>query len=301
LVGHIPLEDGILGSSPSSAANSAYMDKYIISSDNSVTARVLKFFTNEPDDSIALAVLLQAHREKEIEILGITSTFGNTDGNTSYGISKKQVQLSGLNIPVIKGAIKKRQTDSQAVSFIIESLEKAKERITLVALGPVTDYAAVFKAKPSLLAKVKEFFFVRSGPYINQNKWYLCSFNAFPDIGAAEYMHSLGGNKYKMGKEIFNVGINNDVVKELQSIGNPMMKFITKDLLKWNFQNKFILNKGYFSRKGDMCPWDLVWSMYLVEPSLYRVEIVDNIKILHVIDREMFLSRVLGKLRRWGN
>lgn len=276
------------------------MNKIIISTDNSATAKVVRFFTNEPDDSMALAILLQAHKEKEIEILGITSTFGNTNGYTSYNITRKQVQLSGLNIPIIQGACEKRQTDSPAVSFIIKSLEKAKEKITLVALGPVTDYAAVFKKKPSLLVKIKEFFFVRSGPYLNQNKWYLCSFNAFPDIGAAEYMYSLGGNKYKMGEEIFRVGMNNDLVKELQNIDNPMMKYITQDLLKWNFQNKFIPNKGYFSRKGNMCPWDLVWIMYLIEPSLYCVEVIDGIKILHIINRDLFLSRVLKKLRRWG-
>lgn len=276
------------------------MNKVIVSTDNSVTAKVLRFFTNEPDDSLALAILLQAHKEKEIEILGITSTFGNTDGRTSYDICKKQMQLSGLNIPVIKGACKRGQTDSPAISFIIESLERAKERITLVALGPVTDYAVVFKEKPFLLTKVKKFFFVRSGPYLNKNKWYLCSFNAFPDIEAAEYMYSLGGNKYKMGEKIFSIGINNDLVKELQKIDNPMIKFITQDLLKWNFQNKFIPNKGYFSRKGNMCPWDLVWIMYLIEPSLYRVETIDDVRTLHLIDRDVFLSRVLEKLRQWG-
>lgn len=276
------------------------MNKIVVSTDNSVTAKVFKFFTNEPDDSLALAVLLQAHKEKEIEILGIASTFGNTNGHTSYDISKKQVQLSGLNIPVIKGADRKKQTDSPAVLFIAELLEKAKEKVTLVALGPVTDYATVFRKNPSLLVKVKEFFFVRSGPYLNQKKWYLCSFNAFPDIEAAEYMYSLGGNKCKMGEEIFSVGINNELVRELQNINNPMMKFITQDLFKWNFQNKFIPNKGYFSRKGNMCPWDLVWSMYLIEPNLYRVEMVDGIKILHIIDRDVFLSRVLERLREWS-
>lgn len=277
------------------------MNKIVVSTDNSVTAKVLKFFTNEPDDSIALAVLLQAHKEKEIEILGIASTFGNTDGQTSYDISKKQVQLSELNIPVVKGADRKKQTDSPAVLFIAELLEKAREKVTLVALGPVTDYVAVFRKNPSLLTKVKEFFFVRSGPYLNKNKWYLCSFNAFPDIEAAEYMYSLGGNKYKMGEEIFNVGINNNFVEKLQSVNNPMMKFITKDLLKWNLQNKFIPNKGYFSRKGNMCPWDLVWSMYLIEPNLYRVEMADGIKILHITDGDVFLSRVLERLRKWSN
>lgn len=274
--------------------------KILVSTDNAATARVLKFFVKEPDDSLALAILLRAHKDKGVKIIGVTSSFGNTDGEASYEITQKQVKLSGLSIPVVKGATHKGQKDSPAVEFITNQLKGSKEKITLVALGPATDFAAVFKKYPELKENVEHFFLVRSGPYLIKKYWYLFSFNAFVDLGAAKFMYKFGGNQFSMGDGIFKIGLDTKFIKSLQQINHPMIKFISKDLLKWNLQNKFFPNKGYISRKGNMCPWDLVWSMYLVEPNLYDVTKGNSHCQLRVKDRKVFLEKVMELLQRWG-
>lgn len=274
--------------------------KILVSTDNAATARVLKFFVKEPDDSLALAILLRAHKDKGVKIIGVTSSFGNTDGEVSYEITQKQVKLSGLNIPVVKGATHKGQKDSPAVEFIADKLKESKEKITLVALGPVTDFAAVFKKYPELKEKVEHFFLVRSGPYSIKKYWYLFSFNALADLEAAKFMYKFGGNQFSMGDGIFKIGLDTKFIKSLQQINHPMIKFISKDLLKWNLQNKFFPNKGYISRKGNMCPWDLVWSMYLVEPNLYDAVKENGHCQLRVKDRKVFLEKVMDLLQRWG-
>lgn len=273
--------------------------KILISTDNAATVRVLRVFANEPDDSLALAVLLSAHRNKKFKIIGITSTFGNTDGETSYHISKNQVKLSKSDIPVIKGATYSGQTNSPAVQFISNNLKQSKKKLILVALGPVTDYAAVFKKHPNLTEKVEKFLLVRSGPYLIKQYWYLFSFNAIKDIKAAKFMYQLGANQFSMGDEIFKICFNDKKIKELKRINNSMISFIAKDLIRWNLQNKFFPNKGYFSRKGNMCPWDLVWSMYLVEPDLYRIiKKTDHLQ-LEVRNRETFLKKTMDLLKEW--
>lgn len=275
------------------------MKKLLISTDNAAGARKLKFFANEPDDSLALAVLLGAHKNKEIEVIGITSSFGNTDGETSYRITKKQVELSRLNIPVIKGASYPNQSYSHAVEFGSHKLGENKGRVVLVGLGPATDFAALFKKFPHLKEKVGYFFLVRSGPYFLKRYWYLCSFNAIKDIKAANFMYRLGANRFQMGKEIFRIGLDNTFVKKLQEINHPMMKFITKDLILWNRQNKIFPNRGYFLRKGNMCPWDLIWAMYLIEPYLFEVERRESLTILHPKEPTLFLEKVWKKLKKW--
>jgi len=274
--------------------------KILISTDNAATTKFLKFFTLEPDDSLALAVLLDAHKKGRLKIIGITSTFGNTDGNTSYQITKKQIKFSGLNIPVIKGAINSGQNNSKAADFIANKIRESKEKIILVGLGPVTDFAAVFRKYPELKENV-DFFIVRSGPYLVKKYWYLFSFNAFKDIESAKFIFQLGGNKFSIGKEIFSITIKNEVVEEIQKIKHSMMKYIARDLKKWNLQNKIFPIKGYFSRKGNMCPWDLIWVMYLVEPNLFKVVKENNHCSLNIKSREIFLESIIKRLKNWDN
>lgn len=277
------------------------MKKIIVSTDNSATAKIFGFLAAEVDDSLALAVLLDAHKHKEIELVGITSTFGNVDGETVFKITQKQVRLSGQNIPVIKGAMRPGESNPTVVSFIRRQIERTKEGLTLVALGPVTDYAAVFKEYLALKKKVKEFLLVRSGPYLIKKYWYMFSFNAKADVEGANYMYRLGANQFSMGEEIFQVGFNNNFIRRLQNVEHPMMKFITRDLIRWNFQNKFFPDKGYFVRGGNMCPRDLVWSMYLVEPKLFDTRKCHDHVELHITNTKIFANSVATRLMRWSS
>lgn len=273
--------------------------KIIISTDNAATRKFSRVFAVEPDDALALTILLDAHNKGELEILGITSTFGNTDGESTYQITKKQVKLSGTDIPVVKGAEYPEQNNSEAVEFVASKLRES-EMVTLVALGPVTDYVATFTKYPELKHKVAEFMLIRSGPYINRDKWYLFSFNAQQDIKSAIYMYELGANQYSMGEEIFSVGLNNATIEKIQQVNHPMVQFISSDLKRWNLQNKVFPIKGYFSRGGNMLPWDLVWVMYLVEPELYDAASSNNHLKLHVKNKTVLINSALKRISSWG-
>lgn len=274
--------------------------KVIISTDNAATAKIGGILAAEPDDSLALAILLASHKIGEIEVVGITSTFGNVDGEATYKIIKKQVELSGLNIPVVKGASIAGQADSEAVEFIAKTLKENEDKIILLSLGPVTDFAAVFRKYPELKEKVEYFLLVRSGPYLNKERWFLFSYNASADMSAALFMYQIGANQYSMENEIFTVSLDNRVVKEFQNIQHPMVKFITRDLKQWNLQNKFFPIKGYLSRKGNMCPWDVVWSMYVIKPQLFDVIPLKDSRLLKIKNKDEFLSEIKTKMYWWG-
>ncbi len=261
----------------------------LISTDNATTARLFSFIAPEQDDGLALAVLLQAEKAGQLSILGITSTFGNIDGETAYRVTLKQVALSGLPIPVVKGASYAGQKNSQAVEYIAKTLRNSDQRVTLVALGPVTDFAAVFSKYPELKQKVGDFLVVRSGPYLNQDRWFLYSFNALQDYNAAIALYEMGANQIAMGTEVFKVGLSDGTIAAISSIRTPMTQFIGKDLPLWNQENKMV-------RGADMCPWDLVWVMYLTDPGLFSVQLSNDHLVLHLQDREVLVRTVLERL-----
>lgn len=265
-----------------------------VSTDNAVNSKIFNFLTAEPDDSLALAILLKAHKDKRLNILGISSIFGNLDGETTYQTTQKQIQLSGLNIKVSKGALFAGQKDSETVNDLSQVLTQSKGKIGLIALGPVTDYATVFNKYPELIHKVAYFLLVRSGPYRNRKFWLLNSFNALLDIPSAISMYKIGGNQFAMGEEIFTVTLNNSQIGKIQKINHPMIKFISKNLKLWNFENRLIPRKGYLKRKGNMTPWDLVWVMFLVKPDLYEIENNENYYTLHARNPKSLTDEFIG-------
>ncbi len=244
--------------------------KILVSTDNSATLKSFGLFPIEQDDGLALALLLKAHRDGKMQILGITSTFGNANGERTYEITKKQIELSQVPVPVVKGALRAGQEDSPATEFIARTLRKAKGKVTLVALGPVTDYAAVFRKNPELVEKVDLFFFIRSGPYYLPPYWYLFSFNALKDISAAQFLNKLPVPKAMIGKEITQIFLTNEDVGTIKHNPHPMIQFVARELAGWNLANKFQPQPGYLQRRGNMCPWDLVWSLYLAQPDLFE-------------------------------
>lgn len=244
--------------------------KILVSTDNSTTLKSFGLFPIEQDDGLALALLLKAHRDGRLQILGITSTFGNADGERTYEVTKQQVELSQVQVPVVKGALRAGQEDSPATEFIAQTLREAEGKVTLIALGPVTDYAAVFRKNPDLVEKVDLFFFIRSGPYYLPPYWYLFSFNALKDIAAARFLNKLPAPKAMIGKEITQVFLTNEDILKIKQNLHPMIQFVTRELVGWNLVNNFLPHPGYLQRRGNMCPWDLVWSLYLVQPDLFE-------------------------------
>jgi hypothetical protein len=277
------------------------MRRIIISTDNATSARQLKILASEPDDGLALAVLLGAHKKGGVEILAVLSTFGNRSGLVTYNNCLKQVYLSGLDIPVIKGADYRGQKDSPGVSFLRETLEKSKDKITLLALGPVTDFASVLENSPGLVNKIDDLLFVNSLELPFDKCRYLLSFNSLCDKGSVDFINSLGLLKYHMGGEIKTTYIDNDLILRLKNCNHPMLKFVTENLYRWNLQNKFYPIPGYFARHGNMCPWDLVWSMYLLEPHLFnKTKNKDGSFTLHIKNIEKLKIYFTNRLLSWN-
>ena len=130
------------------------------------------------DDLWALVTLVSLIKQKKIDLLGITTSFGNTTlDQATRNVCDMLAYLHQTNIPVFKGAntpmgdipplldgafgetglslatLPQSSTQPQngdAVSWIAQTLKETNDHVTLISTGPATNLATVFERYPEL-------------------------------------------------------------------------------------------------------------------------------------------------------
>jgi len=108
---------------------------------------------HEPDDGLAL---LQAFHSPELEVRGVSVVFGNSALETGYPNGVEIVRRYGPEgLRVYKGAADRvgLGTETDATRALASALER--ERLTVLALGPVTNVATVVKNHPELSKQIE--------------------------------------------------------------------------------------------------------------------------------------------------
>lgn len=128
-----------------------------IDTDPSVTTEGER--AKEVDDGFAL---IQAFNSPELDIRGVTVVFGNAPFEMAWPIGQEIVSRFGpAGLPVFPGAAKAEQLgeETEAVKAMTDALRNAalrKEKLTILALGPVTNVATLVKNHPELAANIEE-------------------------------------------------------------------------------------------------------------------------------------------------
>jgi inosine-uridine nucleoside N-ribohydrolase len=112
----------------------------------------------DPDDCLAIALLARASR---LEIVGLSTVFGNAsrdvvDRTTRELVAKLSVEV-GRTIPVFPGSAGPLAREAPvpglpAHDALMAALEQGP--LTVVALGPLTNLAAVLRERPDLASQV---------------------------------------------------------------------------------------------------------------------------------------------------
>jgi inosine-uridine nucleoside N-ribohydrolase len=120
------------------------------------------------DDAFAVALAL---RSPEVEILGITTTFGDTETRAKL-VDRMLGEEGRTDIPVAAGAATQtksnftqrryaegghfaRGSHPEAVSFILDHIRKNPGQITLVAIGPLVNVGALIDKDAETFRKLK--------------------------------------------------------------------------------------------------------------------------------------------------
>ncbi len=207
---------------------------------------------DDVDDAFAVALAL---RSPELQILGITTTFGDTE--TRAKLADRMLGEAGRgDIPVAAGkATQTKSTFTQrayaeggrfargphpdAVSFILEQIRKNPGETTLVAIGPLVNVGTLIDKDAETFRKLKRVVMMGgsvergygdpyAAPTPPQPEW-----NIVNDIGAAQKLFASGVPIYMMPLDSTQLKLDEVKRAFLSSQGTPLTDVLTLLYHQW--------------------------------------------------------------------
>ncbi|MEW6623385.1 MAG: nucleoside hydrolase [Bacillota bacterium] len=236
------------------------MEKIIFDCDNTMGVEGC-----DVDDGLALLYLLG---KGNVEICGITTTFGNSDLDTVYSATQGLLNdIGATHIPLLKGCPDKHTLTSKAAEFIVRTVNAYKKNISLLATGSLTNIYAAYLLDNSIFENISRIVLmggVTQELIINGKK--LNELNFSCDPAAAQCV-------LKNGKNVSVITGNNcldafftkkDFEERLLATDNASAKYIVNKCLYWFKNMMSIFNINGFHN------WDVVAAAYVTEPSLFN-------------------------------
>ena len=176
-------------------------------------------FDTDPgiDDAQAIAIIMA---DPGIEVVGLTTTFGNVSIETATRNALSLVELAGQDIPVAQGmgtplektphpvpahvhgddglgnlnlpAPTRQAVSQSAAEFIVEETRKRPGEITLVAVGPLGNLAKALELDPDVIHRVKQVIVMGGSIREGGNVTPLAEANMFSDPHAAARVMTAG-------------------------------------------------------------------------------------------------------------
>ena len=269
------------------------------------------------DDAFALALAL---RSPELQILGVTTTFGDTE--TRAKLAERLLREVGRqDIPVAAGAptpVKStftqrayaegghfaRASHPAAVDFLREQIQRYPGKITLVAIGPLMNVGALIEKDPETFRKLRRVVMMGGSiergygdpygaPTPPQPEW-----NILNDIPSAQKLFAAGVPIYVMPLD--STQLKMDEVKRafLFRQGTPLTDALTLLYHEWGQQTPTLFDPMTIAYilKPELCP---VQPMHIRvdEKGLTRPEPgTPNAEVCLHSDPEAFFRFYLGRL-----
>ena len=158
-------------------------------------------------------------------------------------------------------AVRPRPAD--AASFIIETIERRPGEVTLVAVGPMTNLAHAFRARPDLAPRVKRLIFMGGAARVPGNVTPAAEFNIWFDPDAADEVLRAGLPSPAMfGLDITNhAPVGKTLFDRIVAADTPLTR----------------LMRHHMGPRYDRDPaatyyvWDYITAAWLIDPSVVTV------------------------------
>jgi len=236
------------------------MKKVIFDCDNT-----LGIEKKEVDDGLAFLFLLG---RKDIDLMGISSVFGNSSLSSAFEVTEKMLQDFSLKgkIPHLKGAEGPEDFNTEAAEFLAEKAAKNKGEITIIAAGALTNLYAAWKKDSNFFSNVKEIIVMggTTAP-LNIGREIIPELNLSCDPEAAEKVLKadvpvalMTGNlclAARFGEKSWRrVG---------RSLNKPVRAYIKDKISDWyQYSSEIIGMSGFYM-------WDVVPAVYMIAPELF--------------------------------
>jgi uridine nucleosidase len=267
------------------------------------------------DDSMAI---LFALRSPELEVVGLSAVFGNTDVEITAQNALRLVELEGHgDIPVARGAgiplvmaprshgklvhgadglgetnmppPRGHILNMPAAQFIVETVMKDPGEITLVPLGPLTNIALALRLEPRLSQSVKEVVLM-GGSAGRGNASPTAEANIFNDPESAAIVFGAGWSLTMVGLDVTTKTIMSKAyLDELASAGNKATDFVSRIV---PFYQKWF--DSYDGLAGGIPTHDPSAIACLIDGSLFQIKHLP----VHVETRGRSAGQTVADLRR---
>ncbi len=258
-----------------------------------MTAKIL--IDTDPGIDDAMAILF-ALRSPELQVVGLTAVFGNTDVEITAQNALRLVELEGhADIPVAQGGAiplvmqprshgkrvhgadgfgethmpppRGQLLNVPAAWHIVETILKNPGEITLVPIGPLTNIAMAFRLEPRI-SKLVQGVVLMGGSIGRGNASPTAEANIFNDPDAAAIVFGAGWPLTMVGLDVTTKTImTKEYLDELVSAGNKATDFIRRIL---PFYQKWFAEYDHYA--GAIPTHDPSAIACLIDRSLFRIE-----------------------------
>lgn len=217
------------------------------------------------DDGLTLLYLLG---REDVELLGVTTTFGNSTIDKVHTNTINMFnELKLSHIPLYKGCPSKVNRESEACEFLVQMVNKYPNEITILATGSLTNLYGAYNLDNSFFTKVKDIVLMGgiTEPLII-NGYNLNELNFACDEEATHKVLSSGAKVHILTGHICLQALftKNDLNKIVENHTLPIFNYIKKKTLPWfdHVMGKFAMD-GFHN-------WDIVAAMYITNPELFK-------------------------------
>lgn len=244
------------------------------------------------DDAMAIFFAFQA---KELEVLGLTSVFGNVPVTLATENALRLVEVAGVDVPVAEGvavpmqmaprphpdfvhgsdgfgnidwpAPKGKAVDLSAAEFIVEQVRKYPGEVTIVALAPLGNLAKALEIDPGIADLVDEVVLMGGTVHEYGNVSPVAEANIINDPYAADKVFTASWQVTMVGLDVTHqVLLENKVLEHIREKKGKMGSFLY-DCSQFYidfYSSRFPVNGCYFHDASTIA--------YLMDPSLFTVE-----------------------------
>lgn len=245
------------------------------------------------DDTVALAMLFES---LEIEIVGISTIFGNTTVDLTTKNAKIILEAVGKqSIPLARGAYfplhvsldtspfvhgdngfgnmvlpnpKMGESKLFAPQAIINMILTHPNEITLLLIGPLTNVAIAYLLEPRIADLVKEVVIMGGAVHCPGNITPVAEANFFHDPHAAQIVINAGWPTTLAGLDVCGTSsmISNALLDKIIAAGKPLSRYIGGAL---PFYQNFLAKFDIYDRVDFP---DTLAVAYLLRPDIFTIE-----------------------------
>jgi len=230
------------------------------------------------DDAFAIALAL---RSPELEILGISTTFGDTEARAKI-VDRLLGEAGRSDIPVVAGSPTHttnvmnqrrygegghyaRPSHPSAVDFIVEQIRRFPGQITLIAIGPLMNVGALIDRDPQIFLKLKRVVMMGGSIECGYGELWFCTahgpdaeWNIINDIPSAKKLFLSGVPLYVMPLDSTQLKLDEVKRAFLFRQGTPLTDALTLLYHEWGQQTPTL--------------FDPVTVAYILNPKICPVE-----------------------------